>query len=109
MASRSVLLGLAALVVAGACAADCPPDALGVSRTLTVGAGDGRIEPRLADKEVVLTFDDGPDRYRTPEVLDELADECVRATFFLLGAKARGKGRLVRRIVAEGHTLGGHG
>ncbi|MEL6244927.1 MAG: polysaccharide deacetylase family protein [Pseudomonadota bacterium] len=104
------LMACAASFAAAAIAeSPCGADALGVSRTIEVSAETGRIEPLLADKEVVLTFDDGPDRYRTPEVLEVLASECVTATFFLLGREARGKSKLVRRIVEDGHTLGGHG
>ena len=62
----------------------------------------------LADKEVVLTFDDGPWPGTTPAVLDALARECVKATFFLIGENAEARPALVRRIVAEGHTVGHH-
>src|SRR5580692_8353700 len=81
--------------IGAAQAAECPgnPNALGVSRTIAV---DPTEHPRLGtlqydeslplnDHEVVLTFDDGPLQPYTNRVLDTLAAECVKATFFLVG------------------------
>ena len=62
----------------------------------------------LGDHEVVLTFDDGPWPATTPKVLAALAAQCVRATFFLIGKPASEHPELVRRIAAEGHTIGHH-
>ena len=62
----------------------------------------------LRDHEVVLTFDDGPSPATTPAVLDALRQECVKATFFLIGRNAAAQPLLVRRELAEGHTLGHH-
>jgi Predicted xylanase/chitin deacetylase len=58
----------------------------------------------LEDKEVVLTFDDGPMPPYTNRVLDVLAEHCVKANYFLVGRMARGYPDLARRILAEGHT-----
>jgi peptidoglycan-N-acetylglucosamine deacetylase len=58
--------------------------------------------------EVALTFDDGPDPEWTPQVLDLLAARDVRATFFVVGYRARQYPELVRRIRREGHVLGSH-
>src|SRR5918911_227259 len=88
----SLLLGLAA-GTAPAFAADCRPDALGTSRTLVVDAKEhpliGSMQYRetlpLDDGEVVLTFDDGPLPKNSYQVLDILAAQCVKATFFLVG------------------------
>src|SRR5260370_12789598 len=100
-----------------AVAADCPREGtLGTSRILSV---DAATNPRvglknfpqtlpLEDHEVVLTFDDGPWPPTTPRVLAALAQECVRATFFLIGKPASEHPDLVRRIAAEGHTIGHH-
>ncbi len=99
-------------------AQDCPghPDALGTSRVLTLQPGEfthvGLMQyPQtlpLADKEVVLTFDDGPlPRYSNP-VLDILAAQCVKATYFLVGEMARAYPAAVRRIHEAGHTIGTH-
>jgi peptidoglycan/xylan/chitin deacetylase (PgdA/CDA1 family) len=112
----------AALVVAVASnaavqAADCPrKDTLGTSRILRV---DAATTPRvglksypqtlpLRDHEVVLTFDDGPWPPTTPKVLAALAHECARATFFIIGKQASEHPELVRRIAAEGHSIGHH-
>jgi peptidoglycan/xylan/chitin deacetylase (PgdA/CDA1 family) len=104
-------------LAAPAQAAQCPRSAtLGTSRILTV---DTATTPRvglksfpqtlpLADHEVVLTFDDGPWPPTTRRVLATLAQECVRATFFLIGKPASAHPDLVRRIAAEGHTVGYH-
>lgn len=98
-------------------AADCPrKGTLGTSRILGV---DPAATPRvglksfpqtlpLRDHEVVLTFDDGPWPPTTPKVLASLANECVRATFFLIGKPASEHPNLVRKIAAEGHTIGHH-
>jgi peptidoglycan/xylan/chitin deacetylase (PgdA/CDA1 family) len=64
----------------------------------------------LGDHEVVLTFDDGPWERTTPKVLAELARECVRATFFLIGKPASEHPDLVResrrRVTPSGTTPG---
>lgn len=67
-----------------------------------------RCRARRAGRRVALTFDDGPDPQRTPAVLDLLARQGVRATFFVVGARAEAHPELVRRIVAEGHVVGNH-
>lgn len=67
-----------------------------------------RCRARRAGRRVALTFDDGPDPQRTPAVLDLLARQRVRATFFVVGARAEAHPELVRRMVAEGHVVGNH-
>jgi peptidoglycan/xylan/chitin deacetylase (PgdA/CDA1 family) len=57
---------------------------------------------------VALTFDDGPDRRWTPEILDILAKAGVKATFFVTGENAAFAPDLVQRMIAEGHELGNH-
>src|SRR5437667_5085431 len=103
--------------ISAATAAECQrKDALGTSRVLTVDAATfprvGRKSfPQtlpLEDHEVVLTFDDGPWPPTDAKVLAALAHECVRATFFLIGKSASEHPELVRRIAAEGHTIGHH-
>jgi peptidoglycan/xylan/chitin deacetylase (PgdA/CDA1 family) len=103
--------------IAAAQAADCPRQGtLGTSRVLRI---DAASTPRvglksfpqtlpLRDHEVVLTFDDGPWPRTTARVLAALAHECVRATFFLIGKPASEHPDLVRKIAAEGHTIGHH-
>jgi len=113
---RTALLALVASINT-AHASDCPrKNALGVSRVLTV---DPQSFPRvglksfpqslpLADKEVVLTFDDGPFPPTTTKILAALASECVRATFFLIGRNAEANPVSVRKIAAAGHSIGHH-
>jgi peptidoglycan/xylan/chitin deacetylase (PgdA/CDA1 family) len=63
----------------------------------------------IPDRETVaLTFDDGPHPEFTPRILDILAQQQVRATFFVIGRNAEKHPDLVKRIAAEGHTLGNH-
>ena len=118
--TRNLALGLIILAV-GATAAmgdTCPgnPQALGTSRVIQV---DAKAEPRigrkqfpstlpLQAKELVLTFDDGPWPGTTARVLDALKNECVRATFFLLGRNTAAHPELARRALAEGHSIGHH-
>lgn len=59
-------------------------------------------------KLVALTFDDGPSAATTPRLLDILAANNVKATFFVLGTMAQRSPDLVRREVAEGHEVGSH-
>jgi len=59
-------------------------------------------------KKLALTFDDGPDDRATPRILDILKENSVKATFFLIGQHARLYPDIVRRIAAEGHTIGNH-
>lgn len=67
-----------------------------------------RCRARRAGRRVALTFDDGPDPQRTPAVLDLLARQEVRATFFVVGARAEAHPELVRRMATEGHVVGNH-
>ncbi len=110
-------LAAAIATIVAAQASECPrKDALGTSRVLVV---DPATTPRvglksfpqtlpLEDHEVVLTFDDGPWPATTSRILKALADECVHATFFLIGKPASEHPALVRAIAAQGHTVGHH-
>jgi peptidoglycan/xylan/chitin deacetylase (PgdA/CDA1 family) len=62
----------------------------------------------LRDKEVVLTFDDGPWPGNTPAVLKALADECLKAAFFEIGEHATWHPEITKQVVAAGMTLGTH-
>ncbi|WP_291847459.1 polysaccharide deacetylase family protein [Bradyrhizobium sp.] len=91
------------------------PDALGVSRTVVInttgGPGFGFLQYKqfdfLTDKEVVLTFDDGP-WPTTPAVLKALADECTKAIFFPVGKHTTYHPEILRQVAAAGHTVGSH-
>jgi peptidoglycan/xylan/chitin deacetylase (PgdA/CDA1 family) len=112
-------LGLVScLSVPAASAEDCPahPDALGTSRTLVI---DPRAHPRigtmqypetlpLRDHEVVLTFDDGPLPRNSNQILDILAGQCVKATFFEIGRMAQAYPDGIRKLIAAGHSVGTH-
>ncbi len=120
MRSAVALYGLLAslIVAAPASASECPgnPGALGTSRTIVVdptrhnllGGFQYRESLPLNDKEVVITFDDGPLPPYSSRILDILARECVKATFFMVGRMASSFPKLVRRTHAEGHTLANH-
>lgn len=60
------------------------------------------------DKEVALTFDDGPEDKWTPEVLDILKQKNIKATFFVIGKQAQKYPDILRRIYTEGHVIGDH-
>ncbi|MBN2482978.1 MAG: polysaccharide deacetylase family protein [Candidatus Omnitrophica bacterium] len=59
-------------------------------------------------KYVSFTFDDGPDRKYTLPILDVLKRFGVKATFFLVGKRAKRNPDIVQRIVKEGHEIGNH-
>jgi peptidoglycan/xylan/chitin deacetylase (PgdA/CDA1 family) len=122
------MIRLICIVLVAACAAvftpqvagaeTCPgnPDALGTARVMMV---DARTTPRvgrkhfpetlpLGEKELVLTFDDGPWPTSSPKILAALKAECVRATFFLLGRNTDAHPQIARRAQAEGHSIGHH-
>jgi len=106
-------LSLSAASGAPACA---NAGALGTSRVMAVSGQAGlhvgmksyAQTLALKDREVVLTFDDGPLPGPTGRVLDALKAECARATFFLIGRNAQANPHLVRRELAEGHTIAHH-
>lgn len=58
--------------------------------------------------KIALTFDDGPHRQYTAEILDILAEEKIPATFFVVGSNAKIHPDLVKREIAEGHEIGNH-
>lgn len=58
--------------------------------------------------EIALTFDDGPDRRYTPELLDVLRENEVRASFFVVANNAVANKDIITRMVQEGHTVGLH-
>jgi len=91
------------------------PDALGVSRTVVIdttgGPGFGFLQYKqfdfLTDKEIVLTFDDGP-WPTTPAVLKALADECTKGLFFPVGKHTTYHPEILKQVAAAGHTIGSH-
>ncbi|MCP8939023.1 polysaccharide deacetylase family protein [Alsobacter sp. SYSU M60028] len=81
---------------------------VGVQGGLAVGLKSYPAMLPLADREMVLTFDDGPIPGPTSRVLDALACAGARATFFVIGRNASANAALLRRIRAEGHTVACH-
>jgi peptidoglycan/xylan/chitin deacetylase (PgdA/CDA1 family) len=62
----------------------------------------------LSGKNIYLTFDDGPSSEATTQILDILKEHNVKATFFVLGKKAKKHPEIIKRIHAEGHDIGNH-
>jgi peptidoglycan-N-acetylglucosamine deacetylase len=125
---RGRLLSVSAACVAMGCLAlgsalsayaeDCAdnPETTGLSRTIAIESGNGpqfgklqyeRTAP-LRNKEVVLTFDDGPHPQYTRYILEVLDKHCVKATFFAVGKMALAYPQALREVVARGHTVGSH-
>jgi len=92
------------------------PDALGIARIVEIdttgGPGFGFEHFKqldfLRDKEVVLTFDDGPWPVNTPSVLKTLAEHCTKAIFFPIGKHASYYPEILKQVAAAGHTVGSH-
>jgi peptidoglycan/xylan/chitin deacetylase (PgdA/CDA1 family) len=109
---------LAAVLFTPGQAVACQPgaDALGVARTIEINTAQGPRfgnqqypeEHILRDREVVLTFDDGPHPAYTKSILDALDAHCTKATFFMVGWRALTQSNLVRGIARRGHTIGTH-
>src|ERR1700727_1613832 len=116
---NAVAFGLLdAFAVSAGAAADCPDQrsALGTPRTLVVDPREhpliGTMQYRetlpLADHEVVLTFDDGPLPRNSNQILEILASQCIKATFFEIGQMARAYPEGVRKLRDAGHSIGTH-
>lgn len=118
----TVLLTLVLVVswlgVAPADASRCknPRHALGIARVVKIDTTDGatfgslsrRKDKLLRNKEVVLTFDDGPIAGRTEKILSALARHCTKATFFAVGTMSLAYPKTLRRAAAAGHTIASH-
>ncbi len=65
------------------------------------------VQP-LAEKEVLLTFDDGPHPQRTPIILDILDRFCVKAVFFIVGEMALNHADTLKEVARRGHVIGTH-
>jgi peptidoglycan/xylan/chitin deacetylase (PgdA/CDA1 family) len=91
-------------------------DALGLSRIVQIdttggpefGAQHLKGYDFLRDKEVVLTFDDGPWPGSTEAVLKALADQCLKATFFEIGEHASWHPQITKQVIDAGMTVGTH-
>jgi peptidoglycan/xylan/chitin deacetylase (PgdA/CDA1 family) len=92
------------------------PNGLGLSRIVQIdttggpafGAEHFKQYDFLRDKEVVLTFDDGPWPENTPAVIKALTDNCAKATFFEIGEHATWHPEITKMVIAAGMTVGSH-
>src|SRR5580704_16388212 len=92
------------------------PDGMGLARTVEIDTTGGpafgtehfKQYDFLRDKEVVLTFDDGPWPENTPMVIKALTDMCVKATFFEIGEHATWRPDISKMVAAAGMTIGSH-
>ena len=92
------------------------PGGMGLSRIVEIdttgGPGFGfehfKQYDFLRDKEVVLTFDDGPWPKNTAAVLKALTDECLKATFFEIGKHAVWYPEITKQVIEAGMTVGTH-
>ncbi|MEH7413813.1 polysaccharide deacetylase family protein [Neobacillus drentensis] len=75
---------------------------------LTAGAGIGVVKRKETSEKVAFTFDDGPNPIYTPQLLDLLKKNNIKATFFVVGSKAEKYPELLSRMHAEGHLIGMH-
>jgi peptidoglycan/xylan/chitin deacetylase (PgdA/CDA1 family) len=92
------------------------PDGMGLARTVEIDTTGGpafgtehfKQYDFLRDKEVVLTFDDGPWPENTPAVIKALTDMCVKGTFFEIGEHATWRPDISKMVAAAGMTVGSH-
>jgi peptidoglycan/xylan/chitin deacetylase (PgdA/CDA1 family) len=92
------------------------PNAMGVSRVVEIDTTGGpefglqylKGKDFLRDKEVVLTFDDGPRPISTVAVVKALQDECLKATFFEIGQPASWHPEITKQVIDAGMTVGTH-
>lgn len=116
MVATAIAAGALPVVPATAC--ENPKTSIGIARVVEIDTRNGPLfgkatsfnhQPSfLADKEVVLTFDDGPAPDTTAAVLAALSRHCTRATFFPVGRQAVRHPGTMRAIAEAGHTIGSH-
>lgn len=112
--ARQIYLIASAIFAITILSVDIAQACLGVSRTVTarsfnanMGMG-GSAGLGLRNKEVILTFDDGPKSSTTRRVLSALSAECTKATFFVVGQMARSNPGMLQQIARAGHTIAQH-
>jgi len=93
-------------------AAICPAMAASKngSREIFLIPGKDALPPdgSLGDREIALTFDDGPDPNLTPKILETLRKYQVKAVFFEIGNAASLHPELTKEVLTQGHSLGSH-
>ena len=107
-----IIVALALAATAGPAAAACLPERVvaldPAVAPLHLGIQSFPTTLALKEREIVLTFDDGPAPATTPRVLAALRAACVHATFFLVGRRTVAAPALARREHEEGHGVGHH-
>lgn len=63
---------------------------------------------KITQAQVAITFDDGPNEAFTPRILDLLKKHDAKASFFCIGQELEKHSEILKRIIAEGHTVGNH-
>ncbi|WP_198588183.1 polysaccharide deacetylase family protein [Geodermatophilus chilensis] len=109
--SNGACLTLVLAFLTGLLVVAAPATATAAPGNVPCGPAYDRIlygTPATAPRTVALTFDDGPSPRWTPQLLDILRRNGVKATFYLVGAEVEKYPDLTRRIAAEGHTIGNH-
>ncbi|MDE0563498.1 LysM peptidoglycan-binding domain-containing protein [Exiguobacterium sp. B2(2022)] len=84
--------------------------AMVITQSISVSAAASKFitSVNTTNKVVALTFDDGADGANTNKILDILAKNNVKATFFLTGSGANNHPQYIKNIAAKGHQLGNH-
>ena len=84
-------------------------------RTLTAGSPETEVVERrkpsgtaVPGSVVALTFDDGPHKVYTKQLLDGLRERGIHASFFLMGENLEGNEELIRQMKEDGHLIGNH-
>lgn len=108
MLSEILESGAAVAAIAGAAFGGYSYASLAPWSTIFGKALTAPPNPPSGPRQFALTFDDGPNPRITPQLLDLLAENKVRATFFLIGSYATEQKDLARRAHAAGHTIGNH-
>jgi peptidoglycan/xylan/chitin deacetylase (PgdA/CDA1 family) len=72
------------------------------------GVGMRYSSVKTTEKVVAMTFDDGPHRTITPQLLDYLRSKGIRCTFFVVGPNVMAYPDIIRTAVADGHEIANH-
>ena len=122
IASAAAMLTAAVMPAVSVCAADCTKTGYGQGTdtdSFNRPTGALQFNDRFSDLDafamtedenrIIITFDQGYENGYTAKILDTLKEKNVSAIFFLTGDYAKKEPELVKRMIAEGHTLGNHG
>ncbi|MBB6670551.1 polysaccharide deacetylase family protein [Cohnella nanjingensis] len=104
--AATIACGLAAILLTAASSDEA--HAGPKPRAYYESTGEVIWEVPVGEKAIALTFDDGPDPKDTPQILDLLREYDAKATFFIMGRKAREHPEIVKREALEGHEIANH-